>query len=116
MKFRTHFPLAEHNHSLGALTISIALPVICYAFAFGCNEISGCPAPSLLYPKEIKLEKLKREVGWPGVLGLLNGEAVLVGTGIYFYSLLSLALLPARNVEGVALSSGGKLSYRLNGM
>ena len=96
--------------------MSIALPITCYAFAFGCNEISGCPAPSLLYPKEIKLEKLKHEVGWPGILGLLNREAVLVGASIYVYSLLSLALLPAHKVEGVTLSSGGKLSYTLNGV
>ena len=102
--------------SLGALTLSIILPVFCYAFAFGCNEISGCPAPSLLYPKDIKLERLKREVGWPGILGLLNNETVLIGIGIYLYSLLSLALLPAHEVEGVALSLGGKLSYRLNGL
>ena len=92
------------------------MPLTCYAFAFGCNEISGCPAPSLLHPRDIKLEKLEREVGWPGVLGLLNREAVLVGIGIYLYSLLSLVLLPAHEVEGVALSLGGKLSYRLNGM
>lgn len=115
--------------SIGATLISIGLPIGCYAFAFLCNDVSGCPAPSLLSPRKLftppalstqsgwqhALSTLEREVGWPGVTGLLNTEAVLGTLGWYGLSLLLYVLLPAREVEGVKLRTGGRLKYRFNG-
>lgn len=107
----------------------IFLPILCYTFAFVCNDVSGCPAPSLLTPRktftaptlstksgwEHGLETLKKEVGWPGWMGLISLEAV-VGTVVWYGgSLVLWALLPAYEVEGVELSSGGRLKYRMNG-
>ena len=118
------------KHSIGAALITFGLPIGCYAFAFLCNDISGCPAPALLSPTKLfskptfssksafthGLETLAKEVGWPGFTGLINIEAVL---GTFFWYGLSLALnaiLPATEVEGTELLSGGKLKYRFNGM
>lgn len=83
---------------------------------FLCNDISGCPAPSLLHPSSFDLEKLKQEVGWPGFAGLLNAEAFTATLGWYFFSLLLNVVLPAEEPEGVELRTGGRLKYRMNGV
>lgn len=80
-----------------------------------CNDVSGCPAPSLLHPSTLTLEQLKKEVGWPGVSGLVNTNAVLGTLAYYFLSLALYAFLPADEPEGTELRSGGKLKYRFNG-
>lgn len=102
--------------------ISFGLPIGCYAFAFLCNDVSGCPAPSLLSPTKLfesgwnnALETLAREVGWPGFAGLINTQAVLGTLAWYGISLLLYVLLPAEEVEGTELRSGGRLRYRFNG-
>jgi delta14-sterol reductase len=86
-----------------------------YVFTFLCNDISGCPAPSLLHPTSLDWDQLKREVGWTGVSGLLNWQAFLGTLGYYFLSLTLYAFLPAEEVNGVQLTTGGKLKYRFNG-
>lgn len=118
----------EFGGPIGALLISIGLPIGCYAFAFLCNDVSGCPAPSLLHPSTLfsspplssqsgfdhTLDTLKREVGWPGFAGLISAQALLGTLGWYALSLVLYALLPAQEVEGVELKTGGRLMYRLN--
>jgi len=129
----SQLPSVQHllisSGRLGALLISIGLPIGCYAFAFLCNDVSGCPAPSLLSPNKLftppilsrqtgwqhALEVLKKEVGWPGFAGLLSMEVVLGTLAWYGFSLLLYALLPAHEVEGTELRSGGRLKYRFNG-
>ncbi|KAK4541722.1 c-5 sterol desaturase [Oleoguttula mirabilis] len=118
----------EFGGRIGATLISFGLPIGCYAFAFLCNDVSGCPAPSLLSPRKLftpsilstqsgwqhALGTLKHEVGWPGFTGLINTEAVLGTLGWYGLSLLLYVLLPAQEVEGVKLRTGGRLKYRFN--
>ncbi|SMR52141.1 unnamed protein product [Zymoseptoria tritici ST99CH_3D1] len=118
----------EFGGPIGASLISFGLPIGCYAFAFLCNDVSGCPAPSLLSPSKLftapalsnksgfqhALDTLATEVGWPGWTGLLNTEAVVGTLAWYAISLLLYAILPAQEVEGVELSTGGKLKYRFN--
>jgi Delta14-sterol reductase len=108
--------------------ISFFLPIVCYAFAFLCNDVSGCPAPAILSPRSLftpptfsrqsgwehALDVLKKETGWPGFTGLLNMEAALGTAAWYLFSLLLYVVLPAQEVEGVELRSGGRLTYRLN--
>ena len=103
--------------------------MLCYVFAFVCNDVSGCPAPALLTPRETFTaptlsrmsgwwhgkEILKQQVGWPGWTGLINLEAALGTLGWYALSLALWALLPAYEVEGTELKSGGRLIYRMNG-
>lgn len=109
---------AANPRSLGAAAISFGLPILIYAFIFGCNDISGCPAPSLLYPKSLDFAQLAREVGWPedGVAGLYSNSVMAHVLGYYLVNLLLHAFLPAREVEGTELASGGRLKYRFNGM
>ncbi|KAI7159288.1 Delta(14)-sterol, partial [Hortaea werneckii] len=118
----------EFGGPIGALFISFGLPIACYALAFLCNDVSGCPAPSLLSPTKLftppilsrqagwqhALDVLTVEVGWPGFAGLLSLEAMLGALAWYGLSLLLYVLLPAKEVEGTELRSGGKLMYRMN--
>lgn len=115
--------------SIGASLISFGLPVACYAFAFLCNDVSGCPAPSLLSPSKLftspiyssksgwqhAVDTLAKDVGWPGWMGLINVEGALGALGWYALSLLLYVALPAHEVNGTELRSGGKLKYRFNG-
>lgn len=68
-----------------------------------------------MHPKAFTLDKLKDEVGWQGFSSLINLQALAATTGYYFFSLFLNAVLPASEVEGVQLRSGGRLKYRFNG-
>jgi hypothetical protein len=59
---------------------------------------------------------LKKQVGWTGIAGLLNTNAVLGTLGYYLLSLTLHTFLPATKVQGTELRSGGKLNYRFNGV
>ncbi|PSR80898.1 delta(14)-sterol reductase like protein [Coniella lustricola] len=100
----------------GAAVISFGLPLVLYTFAFACNDVSGCPAPSLLSPTTLSLEQLKHEVGWPanGAAGLFSLEATGWTLAYYLFNAILYRVLPATVAEGSELSSGGKLKYRLN--
>ncbi|WEW55303.1 erg24, C-14 sterol reductase [Emydomyces testavorans] len=80
--------------------MTFGLPLLVYSFAFFCNDVSGCPAPSLLHPSTLSIEALKSEIGWPenNIRGLYDGRvtlslaftsAVLIllgcGAGTYIY-------------------------------
>ncbi|KAK5165923.1 erg24, C-14 sterol reductase [Saxophila tyrrhenica] len=124
--------LAQHGFEFGGpiLTtiLTLLLPPLVYVFAFLCNDVSGCPAPVILSPAKLftaptlstksgwqhGLDTLKHEVGWPGWTGLLNVEAVLGTVAWYGLSLALWALLPAYEVEGTELATGGRLKYRMN--
>lgn len=101
---------------IGTGLITCVLPPLVYAFTFACNDISGCPAPSLLDPKTLTLQKLKTEVGWPeeGIWGLGSYSATLAVLGYYLVNLLLYRFVPATEVEGVRLATGGRLKYKLN--
>lgn len=119
-KQKANEALAEKPHGYeflgppGAFVISFGLPVLVYVFTFLCNDISGCPAPVLLSPSKFSFDQLKKEVGWTGIEGLLNTNAVLGTLGYYLLSLTLHAFLPGTEVQGTELRSGGKLSYRFN--
>jgi hypothetical protein len=101
----------------GAAAISFGLPVLIYAFAFACNDISGCPAPSLLHPKSLDLDVLKREVGWPhdGLRGLVSWRATGWTLAYYLFSAVLYRVLPGTETEGTKLANGGRLKYKFNG-
>lgn len=80
-----------------------------------CNDVTGCPAPSTLHPKSFTLKAFKQEVNWPGVSGLLNVESAVAVALYYSLSFILYALLPAQEVDGTELASGGRLKYRMNG-
>ncbi|KAK3368596.1 ergosterol biosynthesis ERG4/ERG24 [Podospora didyma] len=100
----------------GAFGISFGLPILLYLFNFACNDVSGCPAPSLLHPKSIDFEVLKKEVGWPedGVRGLLSWDVLGWTLAYYLFSAVLYRVLPATEIEGTKLANGGRLKYRFN--
>ncbi|KAI0480065.1 ERG4/ERG24 ergosterol biosynthesis protein [Xylariaceae sp. FL0804] len=106
----------EFGGPLGAAVITLGLPILCYIFTFACNDVTGCPAPSLLSPKTLSLDRLKAEVGWPedGVWGLASWRATGWTLAYYAFSALLYRILPATEVEGIQLSSGSRLKYRFN--
>lgn len=91
--------------------------MLIYIFAFACNDISGCPAPSLLHPKSLHLNVLKKEVGWPedGVKGLVSWTATGWTLAYYLFSATLYRVLPGIEVEGTKLANGGRLKYKFNG-
>src|SRR5690349_5247481 len=92
-------------YRLGAFGISFGLPIIVYLMTFLCNDIYGCPVPSVLNPKTLTLEKLKVETGWPGFDGLVNLEVTGWVLGYYFLSLVLNRVLPGQVVAGTELVS-----------
>nr|UBX54518.1 delta(14)-sterol reductase [Aspergillus sp.] len=64
----------EFGGRLGVAAITFGLPLLLYAFAFACNDVSGCPVPTFLQPQDLTWEKLKADVG------LLNAKPAAGGT------------------------------------
>lgn len=106
----------EFGGPLGAFGVSFGLPVLLYLFTFACNDISGCPAPSLLSPSTLDLETLKQEVGWPtdGIWGLASWRVTGWTLAYYLFSAVLFRVLPGAVSDGVELSSGGRLKYKFN--
>ncbi|ROV87193.1 hypothetical protein VSDG_09937 [Cytospora chrysosperma] len=107
----------EFGGPLGAAGVSFGLPILLYLFTFACNDVSGCPAPLLLDNwKTIRIEDLKREVGWPadGIHGFVSWEVTKWTLAYYLFNAALYFFLPATQAEGAELSSGGRLKYRLN--
>ena len=99
----------------GAFGISFGLPLVCYLATFLCNDVSGCPVPSLLHPRSLTLSKLKEETGWPGVTGLGSFKVTAYVLAYYITSMALLTILPGVESQGVELTSGGRLHYKFNG-
>lgn len=94
------------------------MPLLVYVFTFACNDISGCPAPSLLSPRSLSLDQLKLEVGWPrdGIWGLASWKVTGAVLGYYLLNLILYRIMPATVVQGTVLRSGGRLTYKFNSM
>ncbi|TQS38326.1 hypothetical protein Golomagni_01169 [Golovinomyces magnicellulatus] len=106
----------EFGGPLGAFGVSFGLPLIIYLTTFLCNDISGCPVPSLLSPFTLTSEHLKQEVGWPvnGIRGLVSWDVSIKVLGYYLLNAIIHRVLPGEEVDGVELECGGKLRYKLN--
>ncbi|KAL2871139.1 c-14 sterol reductase [Aspergillus lucknowensis] len=100
----------------GAFAITFGLPVLLFGFTFLCNDVSGCPAPTLLHLSTLTLERLKEEVGWPegGVRALYDTEVFLWVLSYYLLQLVLYVVLPGQVVEGTELACGGRLRYKFN--
>jgi delta14-sterol reductase len=109
--------LTRITYSLGAFGIVFGLPILVYSFTFLCNDVSGCPAPSLLHPSSLSINQLKVEVGWPaeGVRAFYDTNVTLCVLGYYLLSLVMYVFLPGQEAEGTELACGGRLQYKFNG-
>ncbi|KAH8692829.1 c-14 sterol reductase [Talaromyces proteolyticus] len=106
----------EFGGPLGAFGIVFILPILVYCFAFFCNDISGCPAPSLLHPSTLTWDRLKEEIGWPdeGLMGIYNTRVTLWVLSYYALHIVLQIVLPGQVVEGVPLACGGRHIYKFN--
>ncbi|KAI1491029.1 putative C-14 sterol reductase [Biscogniauxia mediterranea] len=107
----------EFGGPFGATAIVVGLPILLYFFAFACNDVSGCPVPSLLEPSSLTWEKLKLETGWPegGLRDLGSWKVTGVVLLYYLVSLVLWRILPAHEVYGTKLPQHGRpLKYRFN--
>ncbi|KAM7201131.1 delta(14)-sterol reductase [Rhypophila sp. PSN 637] len=113
---KTHKVHYEFGGPIGAAGIVFGLPVLLNVMYFACNDITGCPAPSLLHPESLDLEVLKREVGWPdnGLCGFFSWDAMGWTLGYYLFNAILHRVLPGTEMEGVVLANGGRLKYKLN--
>ncbi|KNG86611.1 delta(14)-sterol reductase [Aspergillus nomiae NRRL 13137] len=100
----------------GAFAFVTFLPALIYAFTFFCNDVSGCPAPSLLHPSTLSLDQLKKEVNWPqdGLKGFFDARVTLWVLSYYLLSLALNVFLPGDEVEGTELACTGRLRYKFN--
>jgi len=106
----------EFGGPLGAFGITVVLPILVYSFFFLCNDVSGCPAPALLTPSTLTLNKLKAQTPWPenGIWGLHDTGVTLWVSAYYFLLLFLQLLLPGEEVEGQQLDCGGRHMYKFN--
>ncbi|PKY00231.1 putative C-14 sterol reductase [Aspergillus campestris IBT 28561] len=110
-------PHYEFGGPLGTAAITVGLPVLLYFFRFACNDVAGCPVPSLLSPSTLDWETLKGEIGWPqgGVWDLCSWQVMGVVLAYYLVSLVLWRILPANETLGTKLVHHGRpLKYRLN--
>ncbi len=108
----------EHIHTGWVLPASASVFfILLNVFFFACNDISGCPAPSLLHPRSLDLETLKREVGWPadGIWGLGSWKASGGMLAYFLFDAVLHRVLPGTEVEGTELANGARLKYKFNG-
>lgn len=107
-----------YSSSFGAAAITLGLPVLLYLFNFACNDVAGCPVPSLLNPRTLSWDKLSPEIGWPeaGIWDLASWEVTGVVLAYYLFSMILYIVLPAQEVHGTKLVQNGRpLKYRFNG-
>ena len=81
-----------------------------------CNDVSGCPAPGLLHPRTLTLQKLKAQTPWPenGWIGFFDAKAIGWTLAYYGLQLALQLLLPGTESQGTVLSTGGRHSYKFN--
>ncbi|RAH48296.1 putative C-14 sterol reductase [Aspergillus brunneoviolaceus CBS 621.78] len=100
----------EFGGPLGAAAITFGLPVLLYAFTFACNDVSGCPVPLLLQPRDLTWAKLKADAHLLsiGLSNFLSWKVTLVTVAYY-------KILPAKEVHGTKLVHHDRpLQYRFN--
>lgn len=108
---RTQLHFSNYFRRLGALGVTLGTPFLTYALYFTCNE-AGCPSPEFLANP---VDTFKTSL-WPGWSGIFSAQA----TGYYvayFFALIAMQyVLPGKTAEGVVLTNGTRLKYKLNGV
>lgn len=94
--------------------MSIGLPACAYFMLLACNDISGCPAPSLLHPSTFTLDKFARDINWRGPSTIFKWEAMLATVGYHLLIVLLHGIMPYTEAYGLELQKGGRIKYRMN--
>ncbi len=94
----------------GALSIILLLPITTYALYFGCSEeIGGCPPA---WATDRVITAVSSLEWWKG---LWDTEAACIYLAWYAFCVIAWAILPGDQIEGVALRTGEKKKYKING-
>ncbi|KIJ54961.1 hypothetical protein M422DRAFT_221390 [Sphaerobolus stellatus SS14] len=101
----------EFAGPLGALFVSVSVPITTYALFFTCSESSGgCPPP--LWSLPVNFASAVTSLDW--WKSLWDTQAFLMYLGWYAFTVVAWAVLPGDWVEGTTLRNGGKVKYKIN--
>ena len=104
----------EFNGPIGALGITIGLPVVCYLLVAVCNAKQGCVA---ITPFETIASRLKAQVNAFWERGSIATGDAAVAYLIWFVGCAALhLLLPGARIKGTKLKTGEQLTYKINGL
>ncbi|OJK00244.1 hypothetical protein ASPACDRAFT_52026 [Aspergillus aculeatus ATCC 16872] len=82
-----------------------------------CNDVSGCPVPTLLQPRDFNWEQLKADANLRdiGLSNSLSWKVTLVTVAYYVFGLFLWKIIPAKKVHGTKLGHHDRpLQYRFN--
>lgn len=102
-------PHFEFGGPIGALGITVVLPLVCYFLVHACNE-DGC----------VEVGRLAREgakalPGFPSHMPLASARGTVYALGWMAFTVMAHVLIPGAVKEGVTLPDGTRLRYKLNG-
>jgi len=102
----THY---EFGGPFGAIAIVFALPMVCYALVFACNE-DGCASLADAYSRGVRAFP-----GFPKSMPLFDASGGAIALGWLAFTALAHVVLPGIEARGVVLGDGTRLTYKLNG-
>lgn len=124
----------EFAGPLGALFVTVTVPIFSYLLYFGCSEQSGgcflentarcfyksCgdgPDAAWMHNWETVLALAKRDLTDPEWWkGLWDQEAAIAYAAWYVYCVVCWAVVPGEWVQGVRMRNGETKSYKINGV
>ncbi|KAL0637361.1 erg24, C-14 sterol reductase [Maublancomyces gigas] len=99
----------EFGGPLGALAVTLGTPFLTYALYFTCNE-AGCPSPEFLADPVGTFQTSL----WPGWSGIFSAKATGYYLAYWFALVAMQYVLPGKTAEGVVLTNGTRLKYKVN--
>ncbi|KAF8488342.1 ERG4/ERG24 ergosterol biosynthesis protein [Gautieria morchelliformis] len=104
----THY---EFGGPLGALFVTLSVPITTYALYYTCSETSGgCPPPLWSLPTSFS-EAVTSLDWWKS---LWDTQAFLVYIAWWAFCVVAWFVLPGDWVEGTTMRNGHKLKYKIN--
>lgn len=99
----------EFGGPIGALGITVLLPLVCYFLVYACNE-DGCAEVSRL-----AREGARALPGFPRGMPIAGVSGGIAALGWMTFTVIAHVLIPGIEKEGVVLADGTRLKYKLNG-
>lgn len=103
----------EFGGPLGALFVTLSVPIITYVLYFTCSETSGGCPPLLQSLPTSFTEAVTNRNWWKS---LWDMQAFLAYIAWWAFCVVAWFVLPGDWVEGTTMRNGRKLKYKINGM